>query len=135
MSIYRSALCAAILTALCCPIATAREKTHPIPKSTWGGDHVIMQVVESGAQREFDCAAGQISEPLAMDDKGNFDVHGTFAAEHPGPTTRDADAGAAAHYTGHVDGDTMTLKIVRGNEEMGAFTLTRGREPILRKCR
>ncbi len=94
-----------------------------------------MQVLEKGAQLEFDCAAGEITEPLTIDGNGDFDVHGTYAAEHPGPTTRDDDAGAAAHYRGHVEGDTMTLKIARGKDEIGSFTLTRDRQPILRKCR
>jgi hypothetical protein len=126
---------AAALIALCCPVVSAREKAHPVSKSTWGGDHVIMEVAENGAQLEFDCAAGQITGPLMVDANGNFDVHGTFAAEHPGPTTREDDSRAAAHYSGHIEGDTMTLKIVRDKEEIGPFTLTRGRQSILRKCR
>lgn len=132
---FRTIIAATILAAVCGSVTWAREKPHPIPKSTWGGDHVIMQVVESGAQLEFDCASGQITEQLVLDSNGNFDVRGTFGAEHPGPITRDDDAGAAAHYSGHVEGDTMTLKITRGKDEVGSFTLSRGRQPILRKCR
>ena len=48
---------------------------------------------------------------------------------------RDEESGGAARYSGHVEGDTMTLTIVKAKEKIGAFALTRDRHPVLKKCR
>lgn len=102
----------------------------------WGGEHVVLQASTNGATLEFDCAHGEIKQPIVPDKKGDFDVAGTYSAEHPGPVLRDEEQSAAsARYSGHVEGDTMTLKVIRDKEELGIFTLTRNGQPVLRKCR
>ncbi|MFL6299570.1 MAG: hypothetical protein ACJ71N_03050 [Terriglobales bacterium] len=116
------------------PSLSASEKPHALAKGAWGGDHVTMNVTESGAQLEFDCAAGEISEPVRVDATGNFDARGKYAGEHPGPT-RDEDTSTPVRYHGQIDHNSMELTIMAGRETVGTFTLTRGRETILRKCR
>ena|SRR5215467_13355360 len=102
---------------------------------SWGGEHVFLQVSDNGGRLELDCAHGEISGPVTLDKKGNFDVPGTFSPEHGGPIRKDENTTAqTARYTGHIDGDTMTLKIVRGEQESGPFTLTRNAQPRLTKC-
>jgi hypothetical protein len=102
----------------------------------WGGEHVVLQASSDGATLEFDCAHGEIKQPIVPDENGNFDVAGTYSAEHPGPVLRDEEQSAAsARYSGHVEGDTMTLKVIREKEDLGTFTLTRNAQPVLRKCR
>jgi hypothetical protein len=109
---------------------------NAVAAGTWGGDHVILEVSEKGAEVEFDCARGQITQPITLDKHGDFDIAGTFTPEHGGPVGRDeAAAPARARYSGHVDGDTMSLTVTLGEEKAGTYTLTRGSRPILRKCR
>jgi len=110
-------------------------RASAIETGGWGGDHIAMEVSEKGAKVEFDCAHGQIAQPITLDKQGNFDVAGTFTPEHGGPGLRDENSTPTpAHYVGHVRGDTMILTVTLGKEEVGAFTLTHGARPILRKC-
>jgi hypothetical protein len=114
----------------------AGKPAKAVAAGTWGGDHVIVEVSEKGVQLEFDCAHGQISQPIALNERGDFDVPGTFSPEHGGPVRSDeAESSNPARYSGHVTGDTMTLTVAQGKEKLGTFTLTRGARPVLRKCR
>jgi hypothetical protein len=112
----------------------AEERT--VTSGTWGGEHVSLEVSKSGAEVEFDCAHGQITQPLILDKHGNFNVAGTFTPEHGGPVRRDEETTPAqARYSGHVDGDSLSLKITLEKEIVGRYTLTRGSQALLRKCR
>jgi hypothetical protein len=112
----------------------AEERT--VTTGMWGGEHVILQVSKSGAEVEFDCAHGQITQPITLDKHGDFSVAGTFTPEHGGPVRRDEDTPPAqARYSGHVEGDTLSLKVTLEKEVVGTYTLTRDSQPILRKCR
>ena len=114
----------------------AATKAHALPKGTWGGDHITLQVTEKGAEVEFDCAHGQITQPIKLDRKGNFNLRGTFAPEHGGPVLRDEGShDEPVRYVGHTDGTTMTLTVDREKEKLGAFVLTRSRQSNLMKCR
>jgi hypothetical protein len=114
---------------------TVRAADRTLPAGPWGGATVILEVVADGADVEFECARGRISTPIKLDDKGDFDVPGTFGAEGRGPSRDDTGSSSAARYKGHVDGDTMTLNVTIGDREMGSFRLTRDRRPVLKKCR
>lgn len=117
-------------------VHTRKSKTRALSNGTWGGDHILLQVNDHGADVEFDCAHGQITEPIKLDRKGNFDLHGTFAGEHGGPILRDESSNAAkAHYTGHTDGKTMTLTVILEKEKLGPFSLASGQQSNLMKCR
>jgi hypothetical protein len=107
-----------------------------VAKGTWGGEHLILEISEKGAEAEFDCARGQITQPITLDKHGNFDIPGTFTPEHGGPVRRDENTPPApVRYSGHVADDTMNLVITRGEEELGRFSLAHGAHPMLRKCR
>ena len=109
---------------------------HTVTTGMWGGEHAILVVSKSSAEVEFDCARGRITQPITLDKHGNFNVAGTFTPEHGGPVRRDEDTPPVqARYTGHVEGDTLTLKVTLEKEVVGTYTLTRGSQPILRKCR
>jgi hypothetical protein len=111
-------------------------KAPAVSKGTWGGDHILLTVNDRGAEVELDCAHGEITEPMKLDRKGNFDLAGTFAPEHGGPIMRDETSNAAkARYTGHSDGKTMTLILVLESEKLGPYTLTYNRQSNLMKCR
>ena len=107
-----------------------------VASGTWGGQHIILEVSDKGAEAEFDCAHGQITQPMTLDQQGRFDVTGTFTPEHGGPVRRDEEiTPAPMRYSGHVSGDTMELTITRGEAKIGPYTLTRGSHPMLTKCR
>jgi hypothetical protein len=109
-----------------------------LASGVWGGAHVRMEVGGGGVNLEFDCAAGNVGRPVALDGEGRFDVKGTYSMQHPGPVLRDEGANSRpARYAGRVRGDALTLTVTLADpeEDAGTFTLTRGDEGRLTKCR
>ncbi len=107
-----------------------------VAAGVWGGMHLVMNVQDQGATLEFDCARGTVPEPLTVNGKGEFRVHGSFFPEHAGPTRRDENEGTPAIYSGTVTGDNMSLKLeIGGQPEVRTFELKRGRNGRLMKCR
>jgi len=117
--------------------AYARRVDQSLPPGIWGGEHLRVDVTSAGATLEFDCAHGAITEPLRLDTRGRFNAKGTFTPERGGPIRRDGSPSSAARYSGVVKRNTLTLTIVLepGTERIGVYTLTRGNEPLLTKCR
>lgn len=106
-------------------------------RGMWGGLHLHVEVSESGATLDYDCAHGTITERIAPDREGKFVVKGFHVKERPGPTREGDDTnGQPAIYNGSIDGETMTLtvRLSGSNEEIGAFTLTQGKTGRIRKC-
>ena len=115
--------------------AQAAPDAGAVATGAWGGEHIVLRVSEKGADVEFDCAHGQVTQPITLDKHGDFDVAGTFTPEHGGPMRRDEKApSASARYSGHVDGDTMSLTITLGKEKVGIYTLNRGSRAHVTKC-
>src|ERR1022692_4034540 len=83
----------------------------------WGGHHVSMKVTPQGATLEFDCARGNMLEPIKANATGEFTARGT--------------------YKGSIDGDTMRLEIMLAEKDQAPepFTLTRGKVGRVVKCR
>ena len=103
----------------------------------WGGEHLRLVMKAGGADLEFDCAHGEITVPVKPNAQGHFDLQGTFQREG-GPVRSDgASNGRTARYVGQIDHDTMTFQIhlTSPDETTETFTLTRGNEGRLRKCR
>jgi hypothetical protein len=114
----------------------AAPDASALATGAWGGEHIILDVSDKGAELEFDCAHGQVTQPITVDRHGNFDIAGTFTPEHGGPVRRDENTPPApARYSGHVDGSAMSLTVTLGKETVGVFTLSRGSRPNLTKCR
>jgi len=115
----------------------AVQQEGRMTKGTWGGDHIAMDVTEEGAQVEYDCAHGTISEPLRIDSEGKFSAKGTHVRERGGPLRAgDEDKGEPVIYSGTTDGKTATLTVTTSatNEVIGTFTLTLGKRSRIRKC-
>ena len=96
-----------------------------------------MDVTESAARIDFDCARGAIHQRLRLDKEGRFDVEGDFLPERPGPQRESEERDRQrARYAGRITDRTMTLTVtlVDRKETVGTFTLTYGRPPFLRKC-
>lgn len=125
-----------LLTATCGsgPIAPGQQR---LPTGQWGGQHVGMEVSDSGAQLEFDCAHGGIDEAIVLSKDGRFDVKGTYAQERPGPRREDDNAARPVRYVGEVEGKTMRLTIRAGDgstDAIGSYTLEHGKAGVIRKC-
>jgi len=106
---------------------------------TWGGKHIALEVnSRGGATVEYDCAHGKIGRRIVPDRSGRFDVPGTHTEESGGPVRQDAQPHTyAVRYTGRVRGGRMSLTVTRGGtgKVIGTYTLVRGQEPSLFKCR
>ena len=107
-----------------------------IPTGNWGGEHIKMKVTSKSATIEYDCATGVIQGPLVIDHNGNFNLRGTHHRERGGPVRADESARQVpATYTGSVKGNTMTLNLKVSNSEDETFTLVKGQEGELFKCK
>jgi hypothetical protein len=116
----------------------AAPGARSVATGAWAGQHITLEVSEKGAEVELDCAHGEVTQQMTLDGHGDFDVAGTFSPEHGGPVRRDENTQpTSARYSGHVEGDTMSLTVAFGKEKekVGDFTLTRGARPNLTKCR
>jgi hypothetical protein len=115
------------------PVADSR----PLMPGVWGGDHIRMVIGRESTRLEYDCAAGTIDQPIGLDASGQFTVKGSYAPEHHGPRRDGETAARRAVYVGRVTGATMTLTVTleAGGQRVGRFTLKRGNDPLLMKCR
>ena len=112
------------------------QNMQRIPAGIWGGPHISIEVGEKSARIEYDCANGMIDGPLVVDSNGNFKLRGTHRIERGGPIRADDDTkGQPATYTGSIKGNTMTLTLRLGDSEAETFTLEKGREGDLVKCK
>ncbi len=112
--------------------------TKAVPNGVWGGEHIRMEVNDSGADIEFDCARGNISQPLELDDKGRFKVQGIYKAETPAPVAVDGGSttsGVKATYTGTLNGSSLRLEVsIEGHDTPRTFDLEQGDQGHLAKC-
>ncbi len=113
------------------------HKMSKLPTGMWGGPHIGVEVTESGARLDYDCAHGTIDQPITPDASGKFAVNGTHTQERGGPVRADEDnSGQPARYVGTVEGRTLTFTVtLKGaNEAVGTYTVTRGQAPRIVKC-
>jgi len=107
-----------------------------ISRGLWGGQHISMQVGAKSATIEYDCATGVIDGPLFVDAIGDFELRGTHRPERGGPIRADdSSKGQPATYTGSIQGKKMTLTLKVGDLEPETFTLEKGKEGELVKCK
>ena len=114
-----------------------QEQDASASPDVWGGRDITMEVTPEGATLEFDCAHGNVLEPLKANAKGEFVARGTFTPEHGGPISRDnPPRDLPATYKGTIEGDTMRLEVVLADKDQAPepFALTRGKAGRLRKC-
>jgi len=114
----------------------AASSRHVAP-GLWGGDHVRMMISRTGARLEYDCADSTIDRPIIVDAKGKFTAKGSYAPDRGGPRRGGGAAAGRARYVGEVSADTMKLTVTLEStkEPVGVFTLRRGEDPLLTKCR
>ena len=107
-----------------------------IPSGVWGGEHISIEVAEKSASIEYDCAHGLIEGPLVLDAEGRFNLRGTHTPERGGPIRADEKAQShPAKYVGSISGNKMTLTLKLEGADDETFTLERGKQGELFKCR
>jgi hypothetical protein len=113
-----------------------KGKPDRVTAGTWGAQGINVEVTETGAVIEYDCAHGTVEEAMTLDGSGRFEARGVHAREHPGPIREGESRGQPAVYSGKVDGDTLTLtvKLAGSDEVIGTYTLVRGKRGRIRKC-
>lgn len=118
--------------------AAKPRKMQRLQPGSWGAPHIRIDVGQSSATIDYDCANGTIDSPLTFDRKGNFTWRGTHNREHGGPIRVDEKSNSRpAIYTGSIKGDTMTLtvKLADSKEVVETFTLKRGGAGRVFKCK
>jgi hypothetical protein len=133
-----------IVAAMLLPGGSCKEsKMNQTPASTqqkisglWGGQGISMEVTDSGATLDFDCASGAITEAIVPDSAGKFSAKGRFARQRPGPTREGEDEGQPAVYSGVVNGEnlTLTITLAKNSEKVGDFRLAHGKMGRIRRC-
>jgi hypothetical protein len=116
---------------------TPTEKIDRVATGVWGGEHIQMQVTESGARIEYDCAHGAIEQPLVLDGEGRFEATGIHVRERGGPVRiGDKPDSHPARYTGSVNGKTMTLTVTLTDTQdtLDTYTLTQEDSGRIMKC-
>jgi hypothetical protein len=115
----------------------AKSQELALAIGTWGGQHVHAEVTERGADFEFDCAQGNISQKITLDGSGHFEMSGKFSTQHPGPARDDESSSRTVQYRGSVKDGEMDLAIFdpKTKEDLGSFKLKLGNEGRLMKCR
>lgn len=103
--------------------------------TTWGGTHIGLVITVSGATVEYDCAEGEILEPIRLTG-GKFNVLGLHYLGMGGPIGVDRVHPRPARFEGRVDGDrmNMTVTLTDTKEQVGTFALVRGASPHVFKC-
>ena len=116
--------------------ARRRPSADALLPGVWGGEHIRLEVTQSGATMDFDCAHGTVEGRILVDRAGRFSVAGNFYQEHGGPVREgEGSTGQPVRLTGNVGGSLMKLTITRGRTQVGTYTLTRDSDGRLFKCR
>jgi hypothetical protein len=119
-----------------CSVVAETRKMQRISTGDWGGQHIKMKVTAKSATIEYDCASGVIQGPLVVDGDGNFKLRGTHRRQHGGPIRADETPNDhPATYTGSIKGNMMTLNLKIGDSDEETFTLEKGKEGELFRCK
>ena len=117
-------------------VTAETRKMQRIPVGHWGGPHIKMSVGAKSATIEYDCASGTIKGPLVIDRAGNFNLRGVHRMERGGPVRAGEKPNEVpATYTGSIKGNTMTLNLKLSDSDVETFTLEKGKEGELFKCK
>lgn len=117
-------------------LTASMQNSQRIAEGVWGGQHIHIVVGEKSATIEYDCASGVIDGPLVIDGHGSFKLQGKHCVQRGGPIRADEKPRELpATYTGSIKGDVMTLTLKVGDWEPETFTLRKGKEGELVRCK
>lgn len=119
------------------PLTSCEDVTfHLVTFSSWAGSHISLTITVNGAKVDYDCAEGEILEPIRPV-SGRFSVRGIHRQGTGGPDGIDPIViPRPARYDGVITNDRMnlTVTLTDRNERLGVFELRGGAEPQLVKC-
>ena len=99
---------------------------------------LILILTSSGANLEWDCAVGQITEPFETAEDGSFDLEGTYTPGFGGPVQEDDPPVAlAARYTGtqtQLSRMTLTMEVPEREITLGPYFMRLGQGVVLHRC-
>ena len=123
------------IAVVCCACAEAGSLGR-VPEGKWGGAHAALTVEQAGARVELDCAHGEATAPLLLDEGGRFDVPGYYVQEHGGPNREEEDDRRPARYLGSADEREVRLSIhlTDDSSTIGPFSMILGSPAQLVKC-
>jgi hypothetical protein len=135
------ALCAGISLMISTPDAASNAAPASVPQASpltgeWGGPQARLVLTETGGQLDLSCASASLDTPIHLDAAGTFGAKGRYESFSGGPTLADVPpATTAAHFDGHVEGNTMHISIRREGEKTAErHILERGRRVKLIRC-
>ena len=109
-----------------------------VPGDFFGGEGVLLTIRDAGADLEWDCAAGEITEPFESEEDGTFDLEGTYTPLS-GLPIREGDPPRAqpARYTGtkfQLSRVTLTVEVPESGTMLGPYLMRWGQGVVLRRC-
>ena len=130
MRVFRAALGAALVVGAC-----ATDPPGQVPVGTWGAQGAEMQVSNAGADVLFNCASGEIHEPLTLASDGSFSWSGTYTRTFPAPGTP-PDSPHAATYSGSATASQVTLVVTVPDISLATspVVLTHGEDGVMALC-
>jgi len=121
-----------LLAALSCASPNAPEVT-----GTWGGTSASLVLRADGGDLTFQCGTGTIASGWSLAADGTFHATGEFF-NGGGPAPAEGRPPHPATYTGHVDGDHMTLTLTITDTDpdtvLGPYELVRDGPPVSQMC-
>lgn len=132
----RSFLIAALALVAACSVVISGPNVF-IVIGTWGGEHVQLELEETGGTLDYDCAYGTIDAGWTLSEDGEFEGSGEHIIEHGGPV-RDGEVLPVrpASYTGTVKDDRMSLTVTLSDsaQVVGTFELVYGSDGQIVRC-
>jgi hypothetical protein len=114
-----------------------KNNTAEAAEGVWGGTGIGLTIGAESVKIEYDCAEAEIKQKFVTDAGGNFNLDGFYKRQPPMIRVDMVVKPQAANFQGVIDGSTMRLKVTltETKQLIGEYTLKRGEDPELRKCR
>ncbi|HEX8247622.1 MAG TPA: hypothetical protein VF599_05605, partial [Pyrinomonadaceae bacterium] len=114
-----------------------QSKPTSVSPGNWGAAGVNFVVEDNGVKIEYDCAAGEISQKLSIDEQGNFSANGIYTRRYPGALrVKLPPKPQPARYEGKISGDKLTLRVTltETDETLEEVVLRRDTTGRIRRC-
>jgi hypothetical protein len=114
-----------------------QSKLNQVTEGNWGAAGVNFVVEDGGVKIEYDCATGEISQKLSIDEQGGFSVNGVYTRRYPGALrVKLLPKPQPARFEGKISGDKLTLKVTltETGETLEEVVLERNIAGRIRKC-
>jgi hypothetical protein len=116
---------------------TSSGSPGPLRLGQWGGAHISLNVLDSGATLQLDCAEATMDQPMRADPDGYFRLTGKYT---PGGGADPAGGRPSlpASFYGAADGSSMQLTVTyqdaEGQSHSTLYTLVYGESGALNRC-